>query len=320
MFHAPWRLPLGMLALVLIASPAAAKRRTGAPRPKPGVQSTKGKKDPGAEASKAFQEGQRLFEQADNLGAIEAFSRAYKLRPHHVVMCNIALCHERQGDMVAAARSYQRCLDDGAAKAPNAEAVRNSMRKVQARITWVEVKSERTGGTVFVDGKAKGAPPRRIPVSPGARVIEVRQEGARTASETLQTRGGEERQLTLTPVPRVVQRPVAPRPVQPPRAGLSSIWFWGAAGLTVALATVATILGVQTLGIRDDYEASPSRELLDRGKSRRLATNVLWGLTAAAAGSTAVLFFYTDFKGLHAEERSGAGAGVKVVFGLQGSF
>jgi hypothetical protein len=297
-----WLSLLAATLVLALCTSAAAKRSN--PNPK-----TKDTQKAGA----AFKEGQRLFDQADYLGAIEFFDRAYKLRPHHVVMCNIALCHERTGDMVASAKAYQRCLDDGASKSPRAEAVQNSLKKVQARITWIEVKSEAQGGTIYIDGKAKGTTPRRVSVNPGTRVVEVRKKGARTATETIQTRGGEERQLTLTPV---VTGEDGPDP-SPARNGLPSYWFWGAVGLTAAFAVVATILGVQTLGLHDDYEAAPSRDLLDSGESRRTLTNVFWGLTGVAAAGTGVLFFFTDFSS-GTKER--AVADTRFVLGLQGTF
>jgi hypothetical protein len=224
------------------------------------------------------------------LGAIESFERAYSLRPHFKVLCNIALCNERIGEMVKSAEFYRRCLDDGAEKTGEAEAVRNTLKRVEARITWVEVSSAK-GGTVYLDGRAMGSPPKRIPLNPGNRVLEVRLAGHKSASTTIRTRGGEEHKVDLTPTPLEEDVGTGTRKRRP----LSQIWFWSAAGLAVTCALVATILGVQTLGIRDDYEENPSQELMDKGKGRRTATNVFWGLAAAAAGTATVLFFYTDF-------------------------
>ncbi|MFH1131450.1 MAG: hypothetical protein V1754_08950, partial [Pseudomonadota bacterium] len=54
------------------------------------------------EAAKAFALGSRLFEEQKYAGAIEAFQRAYDLKPHFLVQCNIARCHEFSKDMVKA--------------------------------------------------------------------------------------------------------------------------------------------------------------------------------------------------------------------------
>lgn len=296
------RITQSALLLVVFASFVVDSPAIGGPKPV--------SKEAAAEASRAFREGQKLFEEADYLGAIESFERAYSLRPHFKVLCNIALCNERIGDMVKSAKFYQRCLQDGAEKTDEAEAVRNTLKRVEARITWVEVTSAK-GGTVYLDGRAMGPPPKRIPVNPGSRVIEVRLAGHAPTSTTIRTRGGEEHKLDLTPtLPTKGDGRSGGR-----RRPLSQVWFWSAAGLAATCTIIATILGVKTLGIRDDYEANPSQELLDKGKSTRTATNVFWGLAAAAAGTATVLFFYTDF-GSGPRDKAAAGFDRERVFGV----
>jgi len=285
-----------VLPLVLLAAPAAAREQGG------------------ARASRAFNEGQKLFDGADYIGAIEAFKRAYSLRPHFLVLCNIALCHERRNNMVEASQFYQRCLDQGAGRTDKAAAVRNSLTRVQQRVTWIEVRSRDRGGTIHVDGRAVGSTPKRIPVDPGSHVVEVQRPGAKTVSANVATRGGETLTLELTPVQLAVPPPR--RSHRPPvrRRGLHQAWFWATAGLSVALAVAGTVTGVQTLRIRDEYEASPTRELLDRGTSRRLVTNLLWAAAAASAGTAATLFFFTDFR------RHETGGATTVGLALQGRF
>lgn len=63
------------------------------------------------------------------------------------------------------------------------------------------------------------------------------------------------------------------------------------------LAITATVLGIQTLELKSEYDEDPTRQRLDRGRTYRTATNVLWGLTAAAAAGSTVLFVFTDFRG-----------------------
>ena len=94
------------------------------------------------------------------------------------------------------------------------------------------------------------------------------------------------------------------------------------AGLSVVFALVATITGVQTLGIRDDYEENPTRELLDRGKSRRLVTNIMWAGAAVAAGSATALYFFSDLPWTRERGQRGQDdkRAVTLGIGLQGTF
>ncbi len=294
---------LVFLLAVLAGAPARAEQESGT----------------AADASRSFREGQQLFEKADYVGAIESFQRAYKLKPHFSVLCNIALSYERLGNLVRAAERYRDCLTKGAEQAGNGDVVRNSLQRVEGRITWVAVRSPGKGGSVYLDGLFVGPAPQRVPVNPGTHVVEVRRAGADPARFTITTRGGEQRDVELAPADVAGPKPiivVKERVRTVSRRTVHQAWFWGGLGLSVALATVATVLGVQTLGLRDDYEAAPTRQLLDKGTARRTLTNVFWGLTAAAAGTTTVLFFFTDFS----RHREQPATPVSLGVGLRGTF
>lgn len=279
-------------------------------------------------AARAFAKGKQLFEEKRYVGAIEAFEEAYRLKPHFMVQCSIARCYENMNRFVLAAERYQQCLKEGAGASRMAAKITASLEAVEAQISRVTVRSPRPGDEIFVDGRSAGRTPSEVALNPGSHVIEVRREGAKPARETLKTLGGEARTLELAPVelapaPRPAPGPVtapatgqAPPEEKPARKGLSRLWFWTGVGVTGALAIAAVALGVTTLQSRSDYEEAPTKPKLDDFKGKRTATNVLWGLTAAAAAGTTVLFFYTDFGGRAEQGRREASFGL----GLRGTF
>ncbi len=300
---------LGSLLIALVCSPAMAK----------------GDPARAKEASRAFAEASALYKQSRYVNAIAAFERAYELRPHFMVQCSIARCYENLSDVVKAAGYYQRCLDEGAAKAKMGDKVRASLKAAEARITWLKVTSPGKGGVLFVDGDNVGTAPGRVPLNPGKHAVEVRREGARPDRTSVQTLGGEQLNVTLTPLElRIRAQPEATKPVpsEPPRRRLPQYWFWGAAGATVVLAVVGTVLGVQTLGLRSDYEEDPTEGGYNDFVGRRLATNLVWAATALAAGGSTLLFFYTDFGWMKKETAAvGApGSDVALGLGLRGTF
>ena len=77
-----------------------------------------------------------------------------------------------------------------------------------------------------------------------------------------------------------------------------------------------TVLGVQTLRIKSDYEDRPTENGADDFWSRRRLTNIFLGATLAAAGTGTVLFFFTDFGGRRETDERSALLGV----GVRGSF
>jgi hypothetical protein len=272
--------------------------------------------DAAKKAREAYARGQKLFEEKRFVGAIAAFERAYKLKPHFHVQCSIARCYQVLNKMIMAAERYKRCLDGGAATSPMARQVRENLKQVQEQITWVSVTSPGKGGKVYVDGEEVGPAPRRVPLDPGKSLLEVRRQGARPARVTINTIGGEEREISLVPLGAGEEETHGgTRPLR----RLKPYWFWGTAALTAVLAVTTAILGVQTLNLEGEFNDEPSHAAADRFFSRRDLTNVFFGLTAAAAASGAVLFFFTDFGGA-ADRRAGSGVPRRVGVGFRGTF
>jgi hypothetical protein len=276
------------------------------------------------DAPAAFARGKQLFAAKDYLRAAAAFERAYQLSPHHAVQCSIALCYANLNRFVEAAEHYQRCLKEGADGTEKAELIRESLKKAEARIAWIEVVSPGVEGTVFVDGKSVGVAPRKVPLDSGSHVIEVRRPGARPASRAVTLFGGEQQTLTLVPEPFETAPPktmeaVPPKPPPPPpprsRRRLSPAWFWTTVGVTVAMAAASAAFGGLAVKRRSDYESHPTADGYDSFVNARTISNVFFGLAVAAGGTGTVLFFYTDFS----RRRSSTEPAVAGV-GLRGSF
>ena len=69
--------------------------------------------DPELEAARAlFEEGLRAFESDDWTTAVEKFEATHRLSPRPAVLFNIAVCHERLGDIQSAIGAYQRYLGE----------------------------------------------------------------------------------------------------------------------------------------------------------------------------------------------------------------
>jgi hypothetical protein len=273
-------------------------------------------------AAKAYAAGKKMFKDKDYVGALAAFEKAYKLKPHFLVQCNIARCYERISKMVDAVEHYRQCLKEGANEKPKVvQRVREALVKVEARVTWVEINSSGKGGIVFVDGKEAGPAPIKVPLNPGSAVVEVRREGATPAKVMVVARGGESKTFDLVPEDLPPQRPPPPKVItvvkKEESRGLHQAWLWTSAGVTVALAATATVFGVLALKSKGDYEDNPTRDGYHQASDRRMVTNILWGATAAAAGASTLLFFYTDFGG---KKETDKGRDLSFGVGVRGTF
>jgi hypothetical protein len=274
-----------------------------------------------SEARRAFDRATKLFEQNKYLEAKEAFELAYRLRPHFRVQCSIARCYQIMGDPIQAVEHYERCLKEGAADSPMKADIEKMLKESKALVAWVDVRSPGGGGTIHVDDVERGAAPRRVPLNPGMHVIKVTRKGAEPAVAKIKVFGGEERDLTLIPIgpeQRGDKLPPPPPPHTDHRRRLSPLWFWTAAGATAALAVGTIVAGVLTHKSRDAYNDDPTKNGLDTFNSRKLATNVLFGMTLAAAAGGTALYFFTDFGG--GKERPEDKEAFLLGVGLQGTF
>ena len=275
------------------------------------------------QAREAYKKGSALFVEGKFVAAIEVFEEAYRLSPNFRVQCSIALCYQSLGNAVEAAQRYRRCLREGGEKSKFGSELKASLAKMEKLIVHVEVNSPGEGGAVYLDGERQGRAPQKLAVNPGSHVIEVRRRHARAARATIKVAGGETKVLELVPVPEAqVEVPVpASQPASQPapsRRRVPQYWFWTGAGLSVALAVVAVVLGVQTWNLREDYMSSPSPASYNTFVDRRLLTNIFAFTAGAVAAGSTVLFFFTDFSRKSKEQPAERATTFGV--GLQGTF
>ncbi len=251
-------------------------------------------------AKAAFERGTRLFQRGDFAAALVAFRRAYSLRPHHAVLCSQARCHERLNQPLEAAAHYRRCLQEGARATLLATRIQRALEAVEHRVAGLRVTGS-PGLEVSVDGRPVGVAPLRVAVNPGRLVIELRRSGRVLAASKVVLTEGEQRTVELRPAP-IGDPPGADRPS---RRRQKPHWFWITASTTVALAVATAALGAVTLQKRSAFDAEPTRATADTFYRHRLATNILLGVTLAAAGASATLFFFTDFGSKESSRTSG---------------
>ncbi len=87
-------------------------------------------------------EGNRLFEEGKYREAIDSFSKAYGIRPHFLVQCNIARCHELLGELARAAEHYRRCLNEGGEKTDVGPQAKKALAEVEKTLAARQAASQ----------------------------------------------------------------------------------------------------------------------------------------------------------------------------------
>ncbi|MEZ4297070.1 MAG: hypothetical protein R3B70_19045 [Polyangiaceae bacterium] len=263
-----------------------------------------------AAASRAFKEGERLFEKGDYLVAAASFEEAYRLAPHDASLWNAARSWHRAGELSRAANRYSHFLEDAPQTSPDRDEATRAVQELAKKLGRFDVQAQ--GLTdVRVDGAAVRLPV--VYVVPGAHVLSAL-AGDREIRRTERVEAGMASSVVLAPDPVapatasasatavpsatppvvtvVVKDQRAPFPLLTP-ARVSTL-VAGVASLVLLGFTVAS--GMDTLSARADYDKATSnsekRKIFEDGVAKQQTTNALLGATIGGFALTGFGVFW----------------------------
>ena len=292
-----------------------------APRPAPAQP----EEDARAEARLHFDAGVGLMRIEDWDGALAEFERSLELFPTRNALFNLGMCRKALHEYRAALAVFDEWQARYAGTAPpeELEAVVAAVRELRGYLGTVAVTVQPDGSELWVDGRPAGvAPlPAALPLEVGRHTIEARREGYVTDSTDVLVASGEEQVvvLLLEPVARVVAPPPPDdAPPDEPDSGVEPTWFWIAAGSAVALGIGSAIAGVMVGQTAADFYAAlapcqggdvmscaSGLNAADDHDAYQQATWVMLPTAVAAAVTSAVLIFYTDWSAADPETPAG---------------
>lgn len=296
-----------------------------------------GKNKTKAKAAQFFARGEILFDSGDYAKAAEAFQLAYDLAPHPMVLANIAMSYDKAGKVVEAIEFYEKYVADLEDKKERRQ-VESRLQELSSKVGELSIACPSASCRIEVDGVERGQAPVSITVEVGLHRVEayvgeekVAAVDTRVVSGEISTvelfqrdQAREEDGATEVAGPELeepVSEPSSDDPVEPdsgegPRLGPG---FWISTGVTVAAGAVTVVFGVMAMKDKEDFDATggTDRDLKEKGERDQLVTNVMIGVTAAAAVS-AVAFLIADLRSGGEEEKAvaiapGPGAGLAIV-------
>lgn len=255
-------------------------------------------------AGQAFMEGQRAYKHGDYRHAAESFEKAYSLSPKLPALWNAARAWQDAGELTRAANLYLEYLSLAPPSAPDRDRAIKSLNQLNEKLARVEVHAGD-----FTDVQLDGA---EIPgladapdhlavvyVNPGEHVVSGTKKGQHTRQTATIAAGNvtsivlvlEEKKETFPPPPPAVL-------VEPKSNGLPPWVVLIGGGLTAASLGVTIWSGLDTSSQKSTFDANPTQQNLDDGRSKEVRTNVLIGVTAGFAVLTGVTAaFLVDWKG-----------------------
>jgi tetratricopeptide (TPR) repeat protein len=299
-----------------------------------------------AEARVYFEEGNRLFEQANRARAaqraellqrsLEAYVDSLRIVRSRNALFNAAIVLGELGRNDEAFNYFGEYLAiEGLTEADreNASARRDALR---AEVAVLHVTSEPEGALLWVDRKdlaPRGETPIELALPPGEHRAFVEKEGFEPVERIQTMVPGVTTVLALALLPMAVEPVPVPEPVaepvaeEPSRLRLRNAAI-GTAASTLATAGVAIGLSVHARSLRDDYNQAAAQftltgdpsayqraqDLADQTDRFNTAADVLWGTTIGLGISAIVLY------GVHRKKQNREAPNVAVSVSRHGGF
>lgn len=181
-----------VVALVALAAPAAWAQ----PGKTPGLRESLSD-----EAGSRFDEGSRLYRAAEFSAAREAFLAAYAKSGDPRILYNVAVCDKSLGRYARAITTLRSSLASTGRPLSSEYTQRASetIATLSRYVAFVSVSTSVDGATITVDGEVLRDNP--VPLETGTHTVSALKEGFETASESVQVKAGETREVKLTLAP-----------------------------------------------------------------------------------------------------------------------
>lgn len=172
-------------------------------------------------ARKSFQEGVKLYQGGDYLGAREKFAEAERLHHSPVIVYNLALSEERIGHVQAAVDAYERYIAEEGEAGEFATPAAIAAAQLKARAAKIRVESTPPGLRIYVDGTLiEERTPAQVLLAPGAHHVVVEGDDYRDERDVRAVAGRAETLSFVRTGKSGAPRPPPPKvpdPVTPPK-------------------------------------------------------------------------------------------------------
>lgn len=249
-----------------------------------------------AEARAALARGNELFTRENYESALTEFLRVYEIareRPTaFIYLLNIARCYERMFRYDRAIEFYQRYLERAPSDDQDRASTEATIRTLEGLLGTIELRSNVADAQVWIDEHLAAERVGTVRVPGGVHVVELRARGYSPSRQQVQLPARTTQTLSFQLERLQVRR------------GLSPAFFATVAGVGVATGVGAIVCSAQALSTRAEVDrliASGERAQVgvdqqERIRTFALATDVLIGVTAAAAIGATLLGVATEWR------------------------
>ena len=277
-------------------------------------------------AKKHFIQGVALYNESNFEAALIEFAASYKYKKNWKVKYYIGIAYQALHRFVEAEKELKAYLEEGGSEIPKEKKAKAEevLSQVAGVIGSVMLEANVEGALIFMDGKSVEKTPLAGPLSlnVGHYEVEVKKKGYEPYTVEIDLPGGEditikaelkkkgaasavkddeeeeEEEEEEQPLPDAVKDTKGKKKTVKPAAFYGMV---GATGVLLIGTVVCSVMAMQKHNEFDDtdtdsIESIEKREdLKSSGETLNVVSDVLVGVTAAAAAATIVLAVFTDF-------------------------
>lgn len=264
--------------------------------------------EPPPEARKNFKQGVEAFNSEQYQPAVKAFRAAYELNPSWKIFYNIGQCEAALKRYGLAIDAFERYLAGGGdqVSAKRRDEVLAELNRFRQMVGGVKVRGP-DDLTIIVDDLRRGETPlsMAIVVTAGSpHTVRLERNGTVLLEQEVTVRGGATYELDASELQQAgtTSEVKAAEPeefrAEPQKERLKPALFWIGIGATAAFtgATIGLDLAVGAK-IDDAKNTLDNSDQKNSAQKMQTAERVFGGLAVAAAVTSGVLFFFTNFKG-----------------------
>lgn len=312
-------------------------------------QNAESKSEKQTQADAYFEAGSRAFREQKYKEAAVEFQKAYDTVPHPAVLANIGLSHDKAGHIAQAVVLYRQYFE-APVEHPQNELFSQRLAELELQVVDVAIECSENPCDIYSNGEKLGNSPLTTVLLPGEYTFEAFREDQQIgAISGILLAVGPKRKLRIAvlppPSPKEEERTATTAtPTPPPQTAeqidteKNLLWtsasptndtfltlgapFWVSAGVTVLSGAAIGIFGSLAVSRNTAWKKSgrTDEDLRQEGLQMELMTNVMIGITAAAAVTTGVFAIIDTVKSKKKERQKRLSIGPGSGLGLQGSF
>lgn len=258
------------------------------------------------EASQRFRAGVAFYKSKDYPAALVEFKRAYELAPNYRVLYNLGQTSQQLNFYADALTAFQQYLAEGGKEidASRRVSVESAIVELKTKVGSITIETNAEGAEISIDDLPAGHAPLAKPVivNAGRRKFSATAAGYLPVTRVIEVAGSDSTtiKLELTKIAKDAPPPDPedPKPKPPPEREIPAA-AWAMLGVTGAAGVATGVMGGLALSARGELDDAlgtlPGNKTTIEDAQKKtqtfaITTDVLIGVTVAAAATTVILF------------------------------